>query len=59
MALLGGTLLGLTIITCVPPIAEAFAFRSPPVQQALLAATVGAGMLLLFEASQSAMRKHS
>jgi Ca2+-transporting ATPase len=59
VAVLGGTLLGLTIITGIPAVAEAFAFRSPSVQQSLLAVTVGAGMLLLFEASKSAMRKHS
>ena len=58
MAILGGTLFGLAIITGVPAVAEAFAFRPPSVQQALLAVTLGAGMLLLFEASKAAMRRH-
>ena len=59
VAVRGGTPLGLRIITCVAAVAEAFAFRSPLVQQALLAVTVGAGMPLLFQAGKSAMRKHS
>jgi Ca2+-transporting ATPase len=58
VAVLGGTLLGLAIVTAVPGIAEAFAFRPPSVQMGLLAAAVGAGMLLLFDASKAAMRRH-
>ena len=58
VAVLGGTLLGLAIVTAVPGIAEAFAFRPPSAQQSLLAAAVGVGMLLLFDASKAAMRKY-
>jgi Ca2+-transporting ATPase len=57
-AVLGGTLLGLAIVTAVPGIAEAFAFRPPSAQQSLLAAALGAGMLLLFDVSKAAMRKY-
>ncbi len=57
VAVLGATLLGLTVVTTVPGIAAAFAFRSPPVQHWLLAAALGAGMLLLFDASKAVMNK--
>jgi len=57
VSVLGGTLLGLGIVTTVPGVAEAFAFRPPSLQNWLLAATIGAGMLLLFEASKAIMRK--
>jgi Ca2+-transporting ATPase len=55
---LGGTLLGLTVISGVPAIAEAFTFRPPSLPQGLLAFGIGAGMLFLFEAGKTVMRQH-
>jgi P-type Ca2+ transporter type 2C len=58
VSVLAGTLVAMTIITGVPAVAEAFAFRPPSVQQWLLAFSIGASMLLLFEAAKVALRKH-
>lgn len=54
---LGGTLLGLVIITGIPAVADAFTFRPPSVPHWLLAFLMGTGMLLLFEAGKVALRK--
>jgi Ca2+-transporting ATPase len=54
---LGGTLLGLAIITGVPAIAAAFTFRPPSLPQGLLAFGIGAGMLCLFEAAKMVMHQ--
>ncbi len=53
LCVLGATLLALAVITGVPAVAGAFAFRPPPVQQWLAAFAIGAGMLLLFEAAKT------
>ena len=58
VSVLAGTLVGLTIITGVPAVAAAFAFRPPSVQQWLLAFSLGVIMLLLFEAAKFVLRKH-
>lgn len=54
---IGGTLLGLTVITGVPAVAEAFTFRSPSLPQGLLAFGIGAGMLVLFEMGKTVLRQ--
>ncbi len=55
---LGGTLLGLAVITGVPAIAEAFTFQLPSLPQGLLAFGIGAGMLFLFETVKTVMYPH-
>lgn len=58
-SVLAGTLLALIIITGVPAIAEAFAFRPPSFQQWFTAFSFGAAMLFLFEAGKVALRKRN
>jgi Ca2+-transporting ATPase len=57
VSVLAGTLVALIIITGVPAVAAAFAFSPPSVQQWLLAFSLGASMLLLFEAAKVVLRK--
>jgi hypothetical protein len=52
---LGGTLLGLLIIVCVPAVSVTFSFQTPTIQQGLLALGTGAGMLFLFEITKKAL----
>jgi len=53
---LGGTLLGLVVITGVPAFASAFAFQPPSLDQGLIAFSLGVGMLLFFEIVKTALR---
>jgi Ca2+-transporting ATPase len=55
---LGGTFLGLAIITGIPAIADGFAFQPPSLLNWLTAFIAGAGMLLLFELSKVALGRH-
>ena len=52
---LGGTLMGLLLIICVPAIAAAFAFQTPTIQQSLVALGAGVGMVILFEITKEAL----
>ncbi|MDA3876224.1 MAG: cation-translocating P-type ATPase [Halothiobacillus sp.] len=54
---LGGTLLGLILITEVPGLAGAFAFQPPPSGLAFTAAVLGVSLLILFEASKIILRR--
>jgi len=54
---LGGTLLGLILITEVPGLAGAFAFQPPPSGLAFTAAILGVSLLILFEASKIVLRR--
>lgn len=54
---LGGTLLGLFLVVCVPVLATAFAFQAPTVTQGSLALSIGVGMLLLFEITKKAVNR--
>jgi Ca2+-transporting ATPase len=45
---LGGTLLGLAVITSVPSVAAAFNFRPPSIHEGLLAFAAGSVMIILF-----------
>jgi Ca2+-transporting ATPase len=54
---LGGTFLGLAIITGIPAIADGFAFQPPSLLNWLTAFIAGAGMLLLFELSKVVLRR--
>jgi P-type Ca2+ transporter type 2C len=51
---IGGTLLGLLLVTCIPTIAAAFAFQAPTIRQGLVALGSGVGMLFLFEITKKA-----
>jgi Ca2+-transporting ATPase len=52
---LGGTLMGLLLVICVPVFAGAFAFQAPTLAQGLVALGIGVGMLFLFEITKSAL----
>jgi Ca2+-transporting ATPase len=54
---IGGTLLGVSAITLVPALAEAFAFRPPSIPAWSAAFFAGAGTLALFELGKAALRK--
>ncbi len=56
---LGGTMLGLILITSVPVIAEAFTFRPPSVPQWLLAFSIGIAMIFLFEAAKVVLHRRN
>ena len=49
---MGGTLLGLLLIVCIPALAAAFAFQTPTIQQGLMALGTGMAMLLFFEVTK-------
>jgi len=56
---LGGTLLGLLLVTGIPAIADAFAFQQPPLPQWLQAFFLGVCMLVFFEATKIVMKKRT
>lgn len=56
---LGGTLLGLILITSVPVIAEAFIFRPPSLRQWLLAFSIGVAMIFLFEVAKVTLHRRN
>jgi Ca2+-transporting ATPase len=53
---LGGTILGLLVVTCIPAFTGAFAFQPPSVRQWLLSFALGAGMIPLFAAANAILR---
>jgi len=56
---LAGTLGGLAMVTGIPSIAEAFAFRAPTLPQWLLAFMIGIGTTLLIEAGKMLVYRNS
>ena len=52
---LGGTLLCLLLIICVPVLAAAFSFQAPALSHGMLALGIGAGMLCLFQIAKNAL----
>jgi Ca2+-transporting ATPase len=52
-----GTLSGLAAVTFIPFISRAFAFQAPSVLHGLLAFTVGAGVLILFQTAKTCLRR--
>lgn len=52
---LGGTLLGLLLIICIPVFAAAFAFQAPTLSHGMVALGIGIGMLFLFEITKKAL----
>ncbi|SFN06605.1 Ca2+-transporting ATPase [Formivibrio citricus] len=54
---IAATLTGLAIVTLVPSICAAFAFRPPPLQEWLQAFLIGIGMMALFVIAQNLLQK--
>lgn len=54
---MGGTLLGLLLIVCIPALAAAFAFQTPTIQQGLMALGTGMAMLLFFEVTKKILSR--